>query len=470
MAKQNRFLHRMLPVLLLVTLVGCAGEESQPTEVEQVERTLTIISVEGMVQVRAMPDAEPIAASPNQILSVGNELITGADGQVVIEMDDGTTMIITEESSFVVQALEGTPESPISRFFLNLGQVFAFHEGELPDDAAFEVETPNGVAAIRGSMVQVMYDPITGQVIVTCVTGHCSLTAGGVTVDLTEGQWVEVEGFDLPPGEIFVMDDSQLQAWIDAAGASGVTLHLPDTTSTLPEVTPEVTEEPDEPECLCDGPDLVCDDGTTTEDHADCLANCICDGPDFVCDGVTVAEEDEDCLLACECESYDLVCEDGVVIEGHEECGGCLCEGYDLVCNGELVVANSAECGWVCDPALTCGNGACDAECENSDLCLEDCPCADDGVCSPGEGFGCRDCIGPGENSASACGSPCQDSCEGELSCEDGVCWDPCTCGGSCGDDDDCPVVCECVGLNWQQCTDCHGNTWGEPGDCSEQQ
>ncbi len=78
-----------------------------------------------------------------------------------------------------------------------------------------------------------------------------------------------------------------------------------------------------------------------------------------------------------------------------------------------------------------CGDGVCTTSAENSDLCPQDCPCADDGVCSVGEGANCRDC----GSAAGACGAVCSDSsqCAGGLSCAGGVCWDACACGGDCG-------------------------------------
>jgi ferric-dicitrate binding protein FerR (iron transport regulator) len=190
-------------------------EEATPTEASLPARTLTILTIEGAVQVRTAPDTEWGAASPGQELIVGSELITDTDGQATIQLDDGTTAIILENSSFVVEALEGTPENPIVRFLLNLGEVFSFHQGELSSSASYEIETPNGVAAVRGTMMSVSYDPDTGQVVVTCLEGHCSLSGGGMTVDLIEGEMVIIEGLDLPPGDVSLMTDAELQAWID---------------------------------------------------------------------------------------------------------------------------------------------------------------------------------------------------------------------------------------------------------------
>ncbi|MCC6904564.1 MAG: hypothetical protein IT326_01895 [Anaerolineae bacterium] len=79
-----------------------------------------------------------------------------------------------------------------------------------------------------------------------------------------------------------------------------------------------------------------------------------------------------------------------------------------------------------------CGDGCCNINLENSDICSADCGCKNDGVCGPGEGFGCADCVGPGEAPSSVCGAPCASSsqCAGGLSCAGGVCWDAFICQG----------------------------------------
>jgi hypothetical protein len=245
----NRFHHHTIWLMLAwlpMILTGCGGEATQiPTEthtfIESSEpaevseptataeptetlaptatsippRTLIILSVEGTVQVRSAPDAAWAGAAPGQALTAGAELMTGEDGRATIQLDDGTAASVLANSSFVVQELEGEPENPITRFFLNLGSIFTFHSGELSGAASYEIETPNGVAAVRGTMMSVSYDPDTGQVAVTCLEGHCALSGGGVTVELVEGETVTIEGFDLPPGEVGLMTGAQLDEWID---------------------------------------------------------------------------------------------------------------------------------------------------------------------------------------------------------------------------------------------------------------
>ena len=82
-----------------------------------------------------------------------------------------------------------------------------------------------------------------------------------------------------------------------------------------------------------------------------------------------------------------------------------------------------------------CGDGTCDPTSENSDLCVIDCPCNDNGVADPGEGCGCRDVVCEGEKLRTACGTPCDvtGECPEGLSCFRGVCWEDCVCENRCG-------------------------------------
>ncbi len=74
----------------------------------------------------------------------------------------------------------------------------------------------------------------------------------------------------------------------------------------------------------------------------------------------------------------------------------------------------------------TCGNGVCDRT-ENSDSCLADCNCVDNGIVDPGEGCSCKDAVCEGEGLITACGTHCgpNGECPGGLVCANGdVCWD----------------------------------------------
>ena len=136
---------------------------------------------------------------------------------MILALDDGTVVAINPDSTFALSELDGDVENPITRFFMNVGEVFAFrlNDEPLPDDAAFEVETPTGIAAIRGSSMGVMMAPQTqagSPLVVVCLTGHCIVVnVNDDEIDLTAGEKIDIN--DLGEfGEVVVIDADDLSA------------------------------------------------------------------------------------------------------------------------------------------------------------------------------------------------------------------------------------------------------------------
>jgi len=80
------------------------------------------------------------------------------------------------------------------------------------------VNTPSGVASVRGSYLSVYVDPSTQTVVVTCLEGHCSAGNSAGSVDFGTGQ--EVTLFSCTGGQCSVpnigsMTPQDFQRWLD---------------------------------------------------------------------------------------------------------------------------------------------------------------------------------------------------------------------------------------------------------------
>lgn len=219
---------------------GGAGDVELPTDVPTdapIEEApprrvrIDIVAAEGAVEVRRYPDGDFAPIGAGATIGVGDQIRTGVDGRAVLELDDGSIVVVAPSSAMLVATVGGTAVEPVTRFFLNVGRVFSFLGIDLTGEAAYVVETPGGVAAIRGSAMGVYYDPETQRTLATCLSGVCELEANGTILTLAAGEQAEIPSIGLAPGELRIMDAEEVQLWIDVIAylqELGISLDLGD--------------------------------------------------------------------------------------------------------------------------------------------------------------------------------------------------------------------------------------------------
>lgn len=179
--------------ILPMALHEAAPTSTPPAAAEaegDMARLVTIQLAEGEVMLRRAEADTPSAARVGDRLNPGDELTTGPDGRALLELDEGTLMAVSENSTLTLDTLEGTSRNPVTRFLLRLGEIFAGRKGELPDGSSFEVLTPHSIAAIRGSAMRVTVTGEADPVRMACMEGHCYAGPEGGTVDVVGGQTV----------------------------------------------------------------------------------------------------------------------------------------------------------------------------------------------------------------------------------------------------------------------------------------
>ncbi|MEN9563232.1 MAG: FecR protein, partial [Chloroflexota bacterium] len=168
------------------------------------------------------------------VIQTGGALQTGADGRARLDLKpEGTIVRVAPNSAFTLPQIteeNGEPKTTLSLLF---GKIFVLLNG-----GSLDVETPSGVASVRGSLLSVSVDPASNRLQAVCLEGHCALTNGnGDSQELEEGQSAYVD----ENGELFELDEidqDEIQDWIDEAPELGEFLEeLPD-----PENFPEIEE------------------------------------------------------------------------------------------------------------------------------------------------------------------------------------------------------------------------------------
>jgi hypothetical protein len=137
-----------LSILLAPALVGC---ESSPS-------TLTILSItEGDVFLMKAGADDWMEATVGTSLKVGDTLKTGDDSGAEITFFDGSTMELEAGTQIEITSLDISADSGVTTITLmqTIGTTISRVTKLLDPASRYEVETPTGVVAVRGSAVEI---------------------------------------------------------------------------------------------------------------------------------------------------------------------------------------------------------------------------------------------------------------------------------------------------------------------------
>jgi hypothetical protein len=152
-------------------------------------------------------------AFEGQEIRVGGRVRTGDEASARLDLCDGAIVRLAANSAFELLEMSPAGDDLQARLNLVAGKLWL---GMLRGLGlkAIDVETPTGVATVRGSFMSVGYEPATGRMQVTCLEGHCRLAAPrGRFTDLVTGQQAEIAGAGQDPTPAQPMDAAQFAEW-----------------------------------------------------------------------------------------------------------------------------------------------------------------------------------------------------------------------------------------------------------------
>ena len=122
-------------------------------------------------------------------------------------------MRVTPNSLFTLAVKDPTPQSLWVRFKLVAGQLYVILRG-----GSVEVETPSGVATVRGSFMSVLIDQKTGDALIQCLEGTCQLVTRAGAFSLSTGRTARMR-FSAPGAApllpLFdILTENDLQLWL----------------------------------------------------------------------------------------------------------------------------------------------------------------------------------------------------------------------------------------------------------------
>lgn len=195
--------------MVIVLIAGCKPK----AEASPLSAALSELS--GRVDSKQAGQDTFSPASPDTVLEVNGQVQTGDDGRVRLDLSSGTIIRIAPSSLFTLIANDEVEGGLATKIKLDLGKLFIILNGGQAD-----VETPSGVASVRGSYMKVEVDPETLDIYITCLEGNCSASNPAGTVNFSDGQKVILFRRDPVSGNwtapfVEPMTPQEFQEWLD---------------------------------------------------------------------------------------------------------------------------------------------------------------------------------------------------------------------------------------------------------------
>lgn len=200
--------------LFLFLIITLAAASCQSNETPS-PLSASLSELSGKVDLKQAGAENFVPASEDSRLEVNGQVQTGDDGRVRLDLSSGTIIRVAPSSLFTLLANEEVEGGLATKIKLELGKLFVILSGGSAD-----VETPSGVASVRGSYMKVEVDPETMDIYITCLEGTCTASNPAGTVEFTNGQKVILFHRDPETGNwtaptVEPMTPEEFQEWLD---------------------------------------------------------------------------------------------------------------------------------------------------------------------------------------------------------------------------------------------------------------
>lgn len=209
--QMNRKTYLWLHVLVLLIFIG--GCQTKTETASPLSATLSELA--GNVEARQTEQEDFLPASVETILEAHGQVQTADNGRVRLDLSTGTIIRVGPSSIFTLIANDKVEGGLFTKIRMEAGRIFIILSG-----GSAEVETPSGIASVRGSYMKVEVDPVTHDIYVTCLEGNCSASNPAGTINFSSGQRSVLYHQDSITGNWIAPDAEpmtveEFQVWLD---------------------------------------------------------------------------------------------------------------------------------------------------------------------------------------------------------------------------------------------------------------
>lgn len=156
-------------------------------------RSIQVYDLEGKAEIERK-GSKIINAVANLYLESEDRVSTGTESNMRLKLDDDKYIMVEEESIFRIEATGDKIDSKTS-IYLEKGAITNEIQNKLSKDSYYEVETPNSVMAVRGTIFRIeVYFDINGEIYTKLTVFNGKVTVHLVYPDGTSGEDLSIEG------------------------------------------------------------------------------------------------------------------------------------------------------------------------------------------------------------------------------------------------------------------------------------
>src|SRR5574341_744282 len=182
-------MHKLIRLVSLAALLAACARQPTPTAAPPSPtldaRTAALSEAVNIVEARAVESEAFAPASLGYMLRAGGQVKTGDASKARLDFSDGTIVRLAQNSTFVMQSAAASDGGLLARVRLEAGKIWVSLMG-----GTLQVETPVGVAAVRGSFAIIQYspgdpsNPDDDLLVVDCLEGACTAQNENVNAQL----------------------------------------------------------------------------------------------------------------------------------------------------------------------------------------------------------------------------------------------------------------------------------------------
>jgi len=241
LSKRLRISIIVLLSVLTVLSIAVAIIEFLPSSASGLDLSAELSELVGVVEVRNGAQDKFNQVNEGFVLKAIMQLQTKEESRARLDLSTGSIVRLGQMTVFSLDTPTESSGGVLSRIELQVGRVWIILKG-----GSLDVNTPSGLASVRGSYMSVWVERITNRITVCCLEGTCGYKNAAGAVEMTSGQKIVSSDTNILP-TVEKMDQTDIKSWIDNSPESAVIiprvsyLVASSTPSSTPSLMPDAT-------------------------------------------------------------------------------------------------------------------------------------------------------------------------------------------------------------------------------------